>query len=144
MLLVQGADQGMKQVDVAGAVIVNGRGEVLCARRSPGMAQAGLWEFPGGKLEPGEDPRAALRREIREELGCEIEVGEQVADATHAYPHAVVRLITFYARLRSGTPTPVEHAELAWLPPAELARLEWAPADLPTVARLVHGHRPPA
>ncbi|HEY8347406.1 MAG TPA: (deoxy)nucleoside triphosphate pyrophosphohydrolase [Symbiobacteriaceae bacterium] len=126
----------MRQIDVVGAVIENEAGHILCARRSPHMAQGGLWEFPGGKIEAGESPAESLRREIREELGCEITVGPQVADVTYAYPDRVVRLITYRARLVSGQPTPREHAELRWLPPGELHRLTWAPADLPTVRRL--------
>lgn len=129
----------MRQVDVVGAVIQNEAGEVLCARRAPDKAQGGLWEFPGGKIEPGEQPAESLRREIREELGCDIAVGEQVAEATYRYPNALVRLVTFRARLVGGEPTPREHAELRWLPVADLARLSWAPADLPTVARLQAG-----
>jgi len=129
----------MRQVDVVGAVIQNEAGEVLCARRAPGKAQGGLWEFPGGKIEPGERPEESLRREIREELGCDIAVGEQVVEATYRYPDVVVRLITFRARLTRGQPTPREHAELRWLPVADLSRLSWAPADLPTVARLQAG-----
>ena len=126
----------MRQVDVVGAVIQNEAGEVLCARRAPGAAQGGLWEFPGGKIEPGERPEEALRREIREELGCDIAVGEPVAEATHRYPEIVVRLTTFRARLVAGRPASREHAELRWVPASDLDRLDWAPADLPTVARL--------
>ncbi len=129
----------MKQVDVVGAVMVNEAGEILCARRSERMSQPGLWEFPGGKIEPGESPAATLVREIREELGCQIAVGDLVADATHAYPDVIVRLRTYHARLVQGTPTPAEHAELRWVPAAGLSNLEWAPADIPTVSKLLQG-----
>jgi len=103
------------------------------------MAHGGLWEFPGGKMEPGESPRESLRREIREELGCDIAVDEQVADVTHRYPDLVVRLITFRARLTGGRPTPREHAQLRWVPPAELSALAWSPADVPTVQQMQDG-----
>lgn len=129
----------MKQVDVVGAVIANEQGEILCAQRSESMAQPGLWEFPGGKIEPGESPAECLRREIREELRCEIAVGDLVADVTHPYPTVTVRLITYRARLTAGTPTPAEHARLVWLPVSELGSLTWAPADIPTVERLKQG-----
>ena len=129
----------MKQVDVVGAVIANEQGEILCAQRSGTMAQPGLWEFPGGKIEPGESPAESLKREIREELRCEIEVGDLVADITYPYPHLTVRLITYRARLVSGSPPPAEHARLAWLPVTELGGLDWAPADIPTVERLQRG-----
>lgn len=126
----------MKQIDVVGAVILNDEGEVLCARRSPRMSQPGLWEFPGGKVEPGEQPEESLRREIAEELGCEIAVGELVADAVHPYPDVQVRLMTFLARLRAGEPVAREHDALVWLDRGRLGELRWAPADLPTVAAL--------
>lgn len=126
----------VKQVDVVGAVIRNPAGEVLCARRSERMSIPLLWEFPGGKVEPGEEPRATLRREVGEELGCEVEVGELVADATHDYPGLTVRLITYECRVVAGVLEPREHAELRWVSPERLGELDWAPADLPTVARL--------
>ncbi len=137
--LTKGRLPGMKRVDVVGAVIWNEAGEVLCALRSAQMAMPGLWEFPGGKIEPGEDPRETLRREIAEELGCVIEVGGQVADVTHAYPDLEVRLITFHARVVEGQPAPREHERLRWVRPEALGNLTWAPADLPTVDRLVKG-----
>lgn len=126
----------MKQIDVVGAVIANDQGEILCAQRATGSL-AGLWEFPGGKIEPGESPAESLQREIQEELGCLIAVGDLVADVTHPYPHLTIRLLTYHARLLGGTPTATEHAQLAWVPVAELRRLEWAPADIPTVDRLL-------
>lgn len=127
----------MQQVDVVGAVIRNPAGEVLCALRSAKMSMPGLWEFPGGKIEPGEDPRETLRREMREELGCAIAVHDLVADATHAYPGITVRLLTYNATIVQGEPVPAEHERLLWLPVAELPTLNWAPADLPTLERLV-------
>lgn len=126
----------MKSVEVVGAVIVNQENMVLCAQRAPHMAQGGLWEFPGGKIEPGEDPRATLAREIQEELGCGIRVGDLVADATHDYPTVRVRLLTYYAEVTAGEPRALEHAALAWVARADLSRLDWAPADIPTVHRL--------
>ena len=119
---------------VVGAVVVH-EGLVLCARRGTGPL-AGLWEFPGGKVEPGEPARQALRREIAEELGCQIEVGREILTASHRYPFGTVRMTTYECSLREGTPTPSEHEELRWLAPGELRSLDWAPVDLPTVGRL--------
>jgi 8-oxo-dGTP diphosphatase len=127
----------MKKVNVAGAVIFNEKNEILCAQRSPSMSLPGLWEFPGGKIEPGESPEQCLVREIREELDCLIEVHERIADATHSYPNLVVRLITYKAKIMEGAPAPKEHAQLVWLPLSEIASLDWAPADIPTVRALL-------
>ena len=120
-------------IDVVGAVIVHD-GLVLCAQRGPHGSLPGLWEFPGGKVEPDESPRDALEREIAEELGCGVEVGDEVTTTTHAYDFGVVTLTTFWCRLVEGTPDPMEHAGIAWLAPAELGSLAWAPADIPAVA----------
>ncbi|MDO7867632.1 (deoxy)nucleoside triphosphate pyrophosphohydrolase [Nocardioides jiangxiensis] len=129
-----------RHVAVVGAVIVRD-GLVLCARRGPG-SQAGLWEFPGGKVEAGESPTEALAREVREELGCAVTVGDEVTTTTHAYEAVTVTLTTYWCSLAATPdathatvlePIPHEHAELAWLAPAELDRLAWAPADIPAV-----------
>lgn len=125
-----------RQIDVVGAVIVEGE-NVLCARRGNGGTLAGLWEFPGGKLEHHEPPRDALFREIREELVCEVEVGDEVATTAHEYDFGVVCLTTFYCRLVSGSPRATEHAELRWCRPAEMTALEWAPADIPAVKQII-------
>lgn len=119
-------------IDVVGAAIIED-GLVLCARRGQDKALAGLWEFPGGKIEPGESPTTALRREIAEELDCIIEVGEPITTTSHEYEFGVINLTTFYCRLVSGTPTSSEHANLQWLRPEYLLAIEWAPADVPAV-----------
>jgi 8-oxo-dGTP diphosphatase len=123
----------MKKVDVVGAVILNEANEILCALRSQKMSLPGLWEFPGGKIEPNETPEQSLIREIQEELNCTIKVGELVADATHDYPTITVRLITYLAKIIDGVPLASEHEQLVWLPVNQLNTLEWAPADLPTL-----------
>jgi 8-oxo-dGTP diphosphatase len=121
-----------KQIDVVGAVIVS-EGLVLCAQRGPGGHLAGLWEFPGGKIEAGESPSEALQREIREELGCVVLVGKQVISTTHEYDFGTVVLTTFYCRLSDGNPVPSEHQEIVWLLPDQLESLNWAPADVPAI-----------
>jgi 8-oxo-dGTP diphosphatase len=126
----------MKKVDVVGAVILNEANEILCALRSQKMSLPGLWEFPGGKIEPNETPEESLIREIQEELNCTIKVGELVADATHDYPTITVRLITYLAKIVEGLPLAYEHEKLIWLPVNQLFTLEWAPADLPTLEAL--------
>jgi 8-oxo-dGTP diphosphatase len=131
------SDIALAPLDVVGAVIRDDAGLVLCALRGPGRALAGLWEFPGGKVGAGEPPEAALVREIREELTCEIVVRALLVDHTHAYPGVTVRLRTYEARVVAGEPRALEHAELRWLSPAALGELDWAPADVPTIARLL-------
>lgn len=126
-----------KQIKVVGAVIRNDQNQILCALRSPEMSMPNYWEFPGGKIEKDERPEEALVREIREELGCEISVSELVEDIIHEYPEIIVNLITYEAKIKSGTPVVNEHAELEWKEITELKELEWAPADLPTVEKLI-------
>ncbi|MGD8189827.1 (deoxy)nucleoside triphosphate pyrophosphohydrolase [Brevibacillus ginsengisoli] len=126
----------MKQVDVVGAVIVNEEHKILAALRSKQMSLPGMWEFPGGKIEKGEMPQDSLIREIREELECDIEVGELVSDSVYEYPTVKVRLITYFAKVVGGVPQASEHEELRWITRDELNSLQWAPADLPTIDEL--------
>lgn len=128
---------GLKQVHVVGAVIMNEQQEILCALRSLEMSLGGLWEFPGGKIEAGETPQEALTREIQEELGCTIEVGDFLATCTHEYPNVRVQLDTYFARIVTGAPEAKEHEKLEWVGKDTLNELAWAPADVPTVDRLV-------
>ncbi|GAB2969482.1 (deoxy)nucleoside triphosphate pyrophosphohydrolase [Nocardioides montaniterrae] len=122
-------------IQVVGAVIVRD-GLILCARRGPGGETGGLWEFPGGKLEPGETAQQALAREILEELGCAVAVGEHLTTTTHAYAGATVVLSTYHCTLGDGAPHATEHDELRWLAPADLGEVAWAPADVPAVELL--------
>lgn len=122
----------MNEIRVVGAAIVED-GLVLCAQRGPTGRLAGLWEFPGGKIEYDESPASALKREIREELDCVVHVGQEITTTSHEYDFGVVTLTTFYCSLLEGTPRTSEHAAIAWLPPKDLFSLEWAPADIPAV-----------
>ncbi|HAA54782.1 MAG TPA: 8-oxo-dGTP diphosphatase MutT [Myxococcales bacterium] len=126
-----------KTVEVVGAVITNEQGEILCALRAEDMSMSGLWEFPGGKIEAGEAPKKAIVREIQEELGCLIEVHTQVEDTLHEYEHIIVRLLTFHANIKEGSPEAKEHETLRWVAKKDLASLRWAPADIPAVESLL-------
>lgn len=125
-----------RQIDVVGAVLTRDT-TVLAAQRGPSMALAGHWEFPGGKIEPGESPQEALVRELREELLCDIVVGEHVETTSHEYDFGVVTLTTFFATLESGEPRATEHSELRWIPVQDLPGVEWAPADVPAVEHVI-------
>ncbi|WP_306327147.1 (deoxy)nucleoside triphosphate pyrophosphohydrolase [Streptomyces venezuelae] len=118
-------------VVVAGALY--DRGRLLAARRSAPVELAGRWELPGGKLEPGESPEEALVRELREELGVEVEPGERIPGEWPLKPGYVLRVWT--ARLLSGEPSPLEdHDELRWLSRSELDSVDWLDQDRPAVA----------
>ncbi|TDO44974.1 8-oxo-dGTP diphosphatase [Kribbella sp. VKM Ac-2527] len=113
-----------RQVVVGVAMIREGR--VLVALR-PGPE--GGWEFPGGKVEPGESERAAGARELEEELGVMVEVGEPLGIDSPIGDHYLLRV--YLAELIAGDPVPHEHAEVRWIGPAELGQLGWLPADRP-------------
>ena len=116
-------------VDVVGAVIRDGE-RVLMAQRPEGKAQAGLWEFPGGKIEPGETPEEALARECREELALEIENPSVLRSVVHRYPEKTVRLLLVECSVRPGSvPVPQEGQSVAWVRPSDLDRLPVCPAD---------------
>lgn len=122
-------------IDVVAAVIFADE-RILCARRGPGPL-ADLWEFPGGKIEPGETPEDALEREICEELLCRISVGERIETTSGPHPSGrPLRLTTYRCVITAGAATLTEHAELRWVLPSELLNLDWAEADIPTVQRL--------
>jgi 8-oxo-dGTP diphosphatase len=119
---------------IVGAAIVDD-GRVLACERAEPVEVAGRWEFPGGKVEPGETEREALVRECEEELGVTVEVGTRVGeDVPLGHGRAVLRVYT--ATLTDGTPKALEHADLRWLSEEELDSVLWLPADAPIVAAL--------
>jgi len=118
---------------VVGAAIVRD-GRVLTARRTKPSAAAGRWEFPGGKVEPGESPEAALVREIAEELGVTVAVTGWLAGQAPIGPAHV--LTVAHARLVAGDPDPTEHDEIRWLSADELGDVDWLEPDRPFLAEL--------
>ncbi len=116
--------------------VIEKDGCVLLAQRPAGKHLALKWEFAGGKVEPGEDPAAALVREIREELGCDIVVVRALPHFAHRYPEVLIEMFPFVCRLAPGSaePHPHEHVALAWVALGELLRYDLAAADLPVVA----------
>ncbi|MFJ9383780.1 (deoxy)nucleoside triphosphate pyrophosphohydrolase [Peribacillus sp. NPDC101481] len=127
-----------KQVKVVAAIIENEKEEILCALRSPEMSIPNMWEFPGGKVEKGEDIFTALKREIDEELQCKVETETTVFnDNTHEYETFIINLLSIKCRIIEGTPTANEHSKLIWLKRDNLSSLKWAPADIPAVEQLI-------
>jgi 8-oxo-dGTP diphosphatase len=126
------------QIVVACALLDADR-RVLITQRPPGKRMAGLWEFPGGKIEPGERPEEALIRELREELGIEVQEAclAPLTFASHAYQDFVLLMPLFVCRRWSGTPEGREGQALKWVPPARLREFPMPPADEPLVPALI-------
>ncbi len=130
------AETQLGSLHVVGAAIVSDAGACLAALRGPGMSSAGKWEFPGGKVEPREARRTALAREIREELGIEIEVGSLLGRGEAQGANRTIVLDVFLASIRGGTLTLHEHADICWLRADELENVDWADADRPLLPAL--------
>jgi len=120
---------------VAACALINGEGRILIAERPAGKSMAGLWEFPGGKVEPGERPEDTVIREMREELGVAIEAGtlEPFAFASHAYPDFHLLMPLYLCREWQGKVTPHEGQRIAWVKPGQLENYPMPPADLPLI-----------
>lgn len=125
----------MLTTTIVAAAVVERDGAVLLTRRLRGSHLEGLWEFPGGKLDPGETLAQCLRREMREELAVDVEVGDPVLVTTHAYPEKIVELHFFECRLL-GEPVPQLRQEMRWLPRAELGAIAFPAADRALIALL--------
>lgn len=125
----------MKTIHVVAAVIRDGEGRIFATQRGYGPYKDG-WEFPGGKIEPGETPEEALKREIREELDAEIEVGESAGRIEYDYPEFHLSMDCFFCVLLPGALILKEHEAAKWLRPEELDSVAWLPADLSLIGRL--------
>jgi 8-oxo-dGTP diphosphatase len=121
------------------AALIEQEGRILLSRRRPDQSLPNLWEFPGGKVEPGEDPVVALRREIAEELDCEVEVGGIFEVVFHAYETFDLYMLVYRARISAGTPRPRQVAAVDWFEPRVIPTLEMPPADHPLARRLAGG-----
>ena len=117
--------------------IIEDHGRVLAAKRSSSMHLPLRWEFPGGKLHAGETPEDGIVREIREELGLDVEPIARLAATTHRYPAFVIELIPLICRVSAGTLTLHEHCAAGWFLPDGMGGLAWAPADVPVLSAYV-------
>ena len=123
-------------LEVVAGLIRDGERFLICQRPAH-KARGLLWEFAGGKVEMGETGPQALKRELREELGIEAEVQEQVADVTYAYPELTVHLTLYGAAITSGAPRLLEHNDLRWVRPWETMTYDFCPADQAILAKIV-------
>ena len=122
-------------VEVVAALIWDGDRFLICQRPAH-KARGLLWEFVGGKVEPGETKEEALRRECREELDIDLAVGEVFMAVDHVYPDITVHLTLFEATIAAGTPKRIEHNDLKWITPAEIPNYEFCPADEEILKRI--------
>jgi 8-oxo-dGTP diphosphatase len=122
---------------VVAAVVID-RGRVLVTQRPRGSHLAGMWEFPGGKVEDGEDPRAALQRELREEIGVDANVGDVLEVTFHRYPEKDILLLFFHTSLQPFSPPPstLDVAAIAWRTYDELLDEDFPPADVTILERV--------
>jgi len=123
-------------IDVVAAVIRRDDGRLLISQRLADDMLGGYWEFPGGKVDPGEELKVALRREIAEELGIETEIGAEIHRIVHPYPDRDVRLVFFDARVVSGEPQKLEVADFRWVTLDEIMGYQFPEADLPLINQL--------
>ena len=124
-----------KQTEVVAALIWDG-GRFMICQRPAHKARGLLWEFVGGKVEPGETKPAALVRECREELDVEVAPGAVFMEVTHDYPDLLVHLTLFSAFIRAGTPKKLEHNDIRWITQAEIPQYDFCPADEEILRRI--------
>jgi 8-oxo-dGTP diphosphatase len=126
----------MRERKLVVAALVREEGRLLMSRRRADQAMPNLWEFPGGKVEPGEHPEAALVRELREEVGCDIDVDRIHEVVFHAYPDFDLYMLVYACRITGGRPRAIQVAEVAWVEVARLPTLDLLPADYPLARKL--------
>ena len=125
--------------EVVAALIWNNDKFMICQRPAH-KARGLLWEFVGGKVEPGETKEEALIRECREELGTTLDVGDVFVDVTHEYPDITVHLTLFNATIAEGEPQKLEHNDIQWITPREIPNYEFCPADVEILKKIIEVH----
>jgi len=123
-------------LDVVCGVIENAAGQILACLRPQGKHLGGRWEFPGGKIDPGESPEAALVRELQEELNVEVEIGQPLTPVVWHYEKVTIRLHPFRCRILAGELQAIEHEQLHWCAPEDFHALDWAEADVPILREI--------
>ena len=129
----------MKATEVVAALIWQGERFMICQRPAH-KARGLLWEFVGGKVEPGETKEEALIRECREELAVTLSVGDVFMDVTHEYPDLTVHLTLFHATVAHGEPQKLEHNDIQWITPMEIGNYKFCPADEVILERIREGY----
>ena len=127
-----------KIIKVAGVEIIDqDKNKVLAGKRNADRLVGGMWEFPGGKIEKGETPQEAAKRELKEEFHDEVQIGPQLDETvSYEYDFGIVKLTVFFAKLLTNNFDLVAHSEVEWLSADEVQKLNWAPADAPLVKEL--------
>ena len=127
-----------KIIKVAGVAIIDqDKNKVLAGKRNADRLVGGMWEFPGGKIEKGEPPQEAAKRELKEEFHDKVQIGSQLGETvSYEYDFGIVKLTVFFAKLLTNNFDLVAHSEVEWLSADEVQKLNWAPADAPLVKEL--------
>ena len=125
----------LRRTEVAVGIVLKGD-QLLIARRPPGVPLAGLWEFPGGKLEPGETPESAVERELMEELAIGVQAERRLTVLEHDYPYARVILMPILCRHTTGHPTAIHCSEWRWISLSDLPAYAFPPANAPLLQEL--------
>ena len=118
------------------AALIWDKDKFMICQRPAHKARALLWEFVGGKIEPGETEEQALIRECREELAVTLSVGDIFMDVVHEYPDITVHLTLFHAAIAEGTPQKIEHNDIQWITPAQIPNYDFCPADTQILQRI--------
>ena len=131
----------MKNITEVVAALIWDKDKFLICRRPENKARGLLWEFVGGKVEPGETKPEALIRECREELAVTVAVGDVFMELTHTYPDLTVHLTLFHAKIESGTPQLLEHNDIRWIRAEQISQYDFCPADEEILQALQNGKK---
>ncbi|MGC1244960.1 MAG: 8-oxo-dGTP diphosphatase MutT [Spirulinaceae cyanobacterium] len=134
-------ERNLLQKRIGVAVITNNQGEILIDRRPRDAEMGGLWEFPGGKVEPSETVEECIKREIKEELALDIEVGQHLISVNYTYPQVHISLIVHYCRHQGGDLQPLASQEVRWVSLTEIANFEFPEANQQIITALQQGNR---